>query len=65
MNKGYISTSNIELGFILIEFHSFGEFIFLQGVIRKKERDMKDDGKISNYKPTPTQEDSRRLKREI
>jgi hypothetical protein len=44
MNKG-ISTSNIELGFILIRFHNFGESVFLQGVVRKRERDMKDDGK--------------------
>jgi hypothetical protein len=44
MNKG-ISTSNIELGFILTEFHNFGEFVFLQGVIRKRERDKKYDGK--------------------
>jgi hypothetical protein len=40
--KGHKSTSNIELGFILTEFHSFGESIFLQGVIRKRRKDMKD-----------------------
>jgi hypothetical protein len=38
---GHISTFNIELGFILTEFHNFGESVFLQGVIKKRERDMK------------------------
>jgi hypothetical protein len=40
--KRHISISNIGLGFILTEFYSFGEFLFLQGVNRKIGKDMKD-----------------------
>jgi hypothetical protein len=42
--KGHISTSNIELWFILTEFYSFGKSVLLQGVIRKMRKDMRDIG---------------------
>jgi hypothetical protein len=45
LDKGIILSPNIGLGVTLTEFHNFGESVFLQGVIRKRERDMKDDGK--------------------
>jgi hypothetical protein len=42
--KGHISTSNIELGFELIEFQRFYESVFLQEFIRKRRQYIKDVG---------------------
>jgi hypothetical protein len=36
--KGHKSTSNIELGVILIEFYRFGESMFYRGLSGKEEK---------------------------
>ena len=61
MRNGINQRRNERLGFKLTEFHSFGEFVYLQGFIYKKmEEYVNGEGK-QNSSATSVEEYSRRL----